>query len=104
MRSKKNTEKNKTLNIKSTAPWRLTAVKALDNYVLEVSFVDGTHGFVDMKARVNSPDAGVFSALKDTHLFSQVYLQFGAATWPGEIDLAPDTMHEAIKKTGRWTI
>lgn len=24
--------------------------------------------------------------------------------WPGEIDLAPDAMHDAIKQKGRWVL
>jgi len=29
-------------------------------------------------------------------------LQFGALTWPGDLDLAPDAMHEEISRTGRF--
>jgi hypothetical protein len=25
-------------------------------------------------------------------------------TWPGELDLAPDAMHEAIKQQGEWIL
>jgi len=25
-------------------------------------------------------------------------------TWPGELDLAPDAMHDMLKKHGKWTI
>jgi hypothetical protein len=28
----------------------------------------------------------------------------GAVTWPGEIDLAPDAMHDEIKKNGKWVL
>jgi hypothetical protein len=43
----------------------------------------------------------VFAALRDETVFRQVFLEYGAMTWPGEIDLAPDAMHEEIKKKRR---
>lgn len=69
-------------------------MQPLENYTLEVEFLDGTQGFVEMKQRILSPKAGVFIKLRDITLFNQVYLEHGAVTWPGEIDLAPDTMHD----------
>ena len=100
MREKSVTEENITPGIASTAPWRLTKVKALLNYALEVEFIDGTHGFVEMRDLIMSDRSGVFVALKDITLFNQVYLEYGAVTWPGEIDLAPDAMHCEIKRKG----
>ena len=91
-------------NIVNTAPWRLIKVIPLKNYRLEVDFVDGTHGLVDMSNLILSDKAGVFEVLKNTTLFNQVYLNFGAATWPGDLDLAPDVMHSAIKETGIWIV
>lgn len=48
MRTKPVTKENCTPGIVCTAPWRLTKVKAMPNYELEVEFIDGTHGFVEM--------------------------------------------------------
>ena len=87
-----------------TMPWRLIKVKPLAHYRLEVEFVDGTHGFVDMSRRMDSDKAGIFAVLKDTRLFNQVYLEYGVATWPGQIDLAPDAMHHEIKLHGKWVL
>jgi hypothetical protein len=28
----------------------------------------------------------------------------GVVTWPGELDLAPDAMHLAIKDGGEWVL
>jgi len=55
-----------------------------------------------MSALVRSPTAGVFVRLADPSLFAQVFVEHGAVTWPGEIDLAPDAMHAEIKKEGKW--
>ncbi len=104
MRTQSTTEKDFATEIVCTAPWRLMNVKALDNYRLEVNFVDGTHGFVEMPNRIMGNNAGVFATLKDKHIFNQVHLEYGVATWPGEIDLAPDTMHDEIKSNGTWIL
>jgi hypothetical protein len=104
MRTKSTTEKNIASAITCTAPWRLTQVKPLENYKLEVEFIDGVHGFVEMKGQIMSSKAGVFASLRDINAFNQVYLEHGAVTWPGEIDLAPDAMHDEIKRYGKWAL
>jgi len=104
MRATSNTEKNSTSGVICTAPWRLTKVKPLANYRLEVEFIDGTHGFVEMAHRVASDRAGVFAVLKDISFFNQARLEHGVVTWPGEIDLAPDAMHDEIKLHGKWVL
>jgi hypothetical protein len=86
-------------------PWRVREVAALADYRLSVSFMDGTSGIVDMSALVVSPTAGVFAQLKDQVLFAQVTIEHGAVVWPGELDLAPDAMHAAIRHDdGEWEI
>lgn len=104
MRTESVTEKNISPPIICTAPWRLTKVKPLQDYNLEVEFVDGTHGVVKMEQRIMNPKAGVFASLSDINLFNQVYLEYGAVTWPNEIDLAPDAMHDEIKRNGVWVL
>jgi hypothetical protein len=69
-----------------------------------VRFNDGTAGIVDMAAFVNSEEAGVSAPLRDESLFRQAKVVLGAVTWPGDLDLAPDAMHHAIKEHGKWVI
>jgi len=69
-----------------------------------VRFNDGTEGDVDMADLVHSSRAGVFAALRDEILFRQVRLEYGAVTWPGDLDLAPDAMYGAIKIYGEWVL
>jgi hypothetical protein len=85
-------------------PWRVRAVRALPDYRLAVTFLDGLTGVVDMSAMIASPEAGVFARLRDPGLFGQVHLKHGAVTWPGELDLAPDAMHAEIKEHGEWKL
>ncbi len=57
-----------------------------------------------MSGLVFSETAGVFAALRDETVFRRVFLEYGAVTWPGEIDLAPDAMYEEIQKSGTWVL
>jgi hypothetical protein len=98
------TEKNITPPIVCTAPWRVIKVEPLENFQIVVEFVDGVKGPVLMKERIFSPKAGIFSKLKNESLFKQVFVQYGVTTWPGEIDLAPDAMHDEIQKNGQWVL
>lgn len=86
------------------SPWRVAVVEALAGYRLKVRFLDGTEGIVDMSARVRSADAGVFARLSDPVRFGEVFVDYGVVTWPGEIDLAPDAMHQAIRENGQWVL
>jgi len=86
------------------AAWRVAAVSILPGFRLSVCFNDGTEGTVVMSELIHSPNAGVFKALRDEDLFSKVSLQYGAVTWPGELDLAPDAMYEDICRTGECVL
>jgi hypothetical protein len=82
----------------------VSSVQALPGYRLAVRFTDGTAGEVDLSRRVASQKSGVFNKLRDPSLFAQVYLDYGAVTWPGEIDLAPDAMYDEIRAHGRGVL
>ena len=41
---------------------------------------------------------GVFEPLRKPEFFQQLEVTEGFVTWPGEIDLAPDAMHAAIRQ------
>lgn len=102
--AKENTTLEVTASITPSTSWRLAAIEVQAGFCLNVQFNDGTEGHVDMAGLVNSPNAGVFAVLRDEAIFRQVYLQWGVATWPGEIDLAPDAMYEAIRQHGKWVL
>jgi len=93
-----------TPEFRSRMPWRVVEVAPLDGFRLSVRFVDGTEGRVDLSGLIRSARAGVFARLADSSLFAQVFVEHGAVTWPGELDLAPDAMYAEIKKTGEWVL
>ena len=90
--------------IQPRAPWRIADVETLPGFRLRVRFNDGTEGTVELAGFINSAAAGVFAALRDEKLFQQARIVLGAVTWPGNLDLAPDAMHRAIKEHGTWTL
>ena len=69
MRKQSVTKENIAPGIVCTAPWRLSKIKPLSNYELEVEFNDGAKGIVEMVKLIMSDKAGVFAALKDQDLF-----------------------------------
>ncbi|WP_108468482.1 DUF2442 domain-containing protein [Polynucleobacter difficilis] len=81
--------------------WDVSQVKVVGPLQLEVAFADGTRGRV-----VFEPThlTGVFTSLQNPKFFNQVRINGGAVSWPGDIDLAPDSMHAAIRKSGDWVL
>lgn len=81
--------------------WDVTDVKVVDDYVLHVRFKDGVEGKVRFEM---SWFRGVFSHLVDPYRFRDVGVVGGVVTWPGELDLAPDAMHDEIAARGEWVL
>jgi Protein of unknown function (DUF2442) len=73
---------------------QICSVRPLENYQLEVVFLDGTKGTVSLQDRLFGP---VFEPLRDPSLFQQVAVdEFGAVCWPNGADFAPDGLYEDI--------
>ena len=104
MSSETTTEAHQAFGIIPAAAWRLCALSVLPEWQLAVTFNDGSKGIVDVSVLVHGPDAGVFEALRDPAFFATAYLDCGAVTWPNGADLAPDTMHQEIRRCGVWRI
>jgi Protein of unknown function (DUF2442) len=71
---------------------------------LAVRFADGLSGVADCSAMIRGPNAGVFGRLEAMDALASVHVEHGAVTWDGGLDLAPDAMHEAIARDGRWVL
>jgi hypothetical protein len=81
--------------------WDVVDVKPVAPLALKVQFADGTVGRVQFES---SHLTGVFAVLKDPEVFQQAFVEGGAVTWPGDLDLAPDAMYQAIKSNGEWVL
>ena len=74
---------------------RVKAVKARDNYKLEIIFSSGEVGIYDCNPLLNF---GVFTELKDKIYFQQARAAYGTVVWPHEQDICPDTLYlDSIK-------
>ena|SRR3989344_3449092 len=102
MRNQATAEEDCASGVNPSAPWRVTGVEALSDYRLKVRFRDGLEGTADLSRLIAGGQAGVFAELRDPALFEQVRVECGVVTWPGELDLAPDAMYDAIRKQGVW--
>ena len=76
-------------------------VQPLAHLKLRVQFQDGLSGTVRIEPLHLH---GVFEPLKDPSVFFQAHCEQGFVSWPGEIDLAPDAMYEAIRASGEWVL
>lgn len=92
--------------IRHTVPWRVTSVTVLADARLELTFVDGTSGKLDMREFLssNKVEGTVFEPLRDPAVFAEAHVVMGAIHWPGGADLAPDTMYDAIRERGVWVV
>lgn len=80
---------------------RVSSVEPLHDFVVRLSFTDGTVRDVDLRPFIWGP---VFEPLRnDVGLFRQVIVdeELGTIVWPNEADLDPDVLYEtALHQTG----
>lgn len=67
----------------------------MPDLLLQVTFVDGTKGDVDLQNFLRSPKAKdtIFEPLRDPNAFAQVQVVMGVVQWTNGADLAPDAMY-----------
>jgi Protein of unknown function (DUF2442) len=65
------------------------SVKTRDDYTLELVFENGENRVFDMKPFL---DKKPFVKLLNIPLFSKASVQYGTVVWPGNIDIAPETL------------
>jgi len=73
--------------------WDIVEARAERGHCLFVRFKDGLTGHVRLR---ESEMHGALAPLGDAEFFKRVFVDHGAVTWPGDIDLAPDAMYARI--------
>jgi hypothetical protein len=68
---------------------KIVSAAPLDPYRIAVVFANGVRGIFNLEPYLNE---GVFTKLRDEKLFRAVHVAYGTLVWPGEIDIAPDTV------------
>jgi hypothetical protein len=76
---------------------RITKVKVLDGYRVELTFDDGVSGVADL---ADLAGKGVFAVWNDRRVFEHVRIgSSGELVWGKDIDLCPDALY--LKVTGK---
>lgn len=74
--------------------YRVTQVKALTNYRIQVKYSDGLNGEVDLSLLVGK---GVFKNWEDKKFFEKVHIgEGGDIRWNNTIDICPDSIYMKI--------
>lgn len=78
----------------------IVGVTVIGDHALRLLFEDGTVGDVEFD---DEEWRGVFAPLRDPELFAQVRVdpQAGTIVWPGELDMAPETLYAEARKRQR---
>lgn len=69
----------------------ITGVKVLAEYRLELEFENGERRVFDMASYM---DKKPFNRLKNSPVFKCAYVDYGTVVWPGNIDIAPETLYD----------
>ena len=66
-------------------------VKAKSDYTLELEFENGERRLFDMAPIMNKKP---FGRLKQSNTFLAARVDYGTVVWPGNIDIAPETLYD----------
>ena len=78
----------------------VTSVRARDDFHLELMFSDGERRLFDMTPYLAK---GVFTELQAPARFKQAYVGLGTVCWPGNLDIAPETLFDRSVEFGATT-
>jgi hypothetical protein len=79
---------------------RVTGVRYIQDYRLELTFADGVHATLDFRNRIVGR-GGVFAPLEDTYCFQRVKVdpEAGTLVWLNDVDLDPDVLYSEATGT-----
>ena len=75
-------------------PIEVCAVEACAGYILNLTFNTGERRQFDMRPFLHYP---VFRRLENPGFFALARVDYGTVTWPGDIDIAPETLYAGSK-------
>ena len=73
---------------------RITEVRHIEDYRLELTFTDGKKAELDFTGRIVGR-GGVFAPLEDAEFFKKVTVdpEIGTLVWPNGVDFCPDVLY-----------
>ena len=69
----------------------VVSVKASADYKLLLQFENGEKRIFDMSPYMKKKP---FAQLENSPLFTRAFIDYGTVVWPGDIDIAPETLYE----------
>ncbi|MFM2408560.1 MAG: hypothetical protein RL358_1302 [Pseudomonadota bacterium] len=69
----------------------VVSVQVQPNYHLQLEFENGERRMFDMSPYM---DKKPFNRLKNSPIFNCAHIDYGTVVWPGEIDIAPETLYD----------
>ena len=69
----------------------VVSVQVQPNYHLQLEFENGERRMFDMSPYM---DKKPFNRLKNSPIFNCAHVDYGTVVWPGEIDIAPETLYD----------
>lgn len=66
-------------------------VEPISEFKLFIEFENHEKRIFDVSPYLNM---GIFFKLKDIKIFNRVFIEGGTVMWPGEIDIAPETLYD----------
>ena len=70
---------------------RVLRVVATDDFYLEILFDNGQWRRFDARPYLQK---GVFRRLQDVGVFKQAFVAIDTVCWPGDLDIAPETLFD----------
>lgn len=70
-------------------PPKVTSVRALPEFRLLLGYDSGESRVFDVSPYL---DRGFFTRLRDPQLFALARVEYGTVTWPGDLDIASETL------------
>ena len=81
---------------------RVSSVKPLEDYLLEIEFDDGLRKVVDIRPFIGK---GISALLKDEAYFRQVFIEEGGGiAWPNGYDFCPNFLRDDVPAVDRVRI
>ena len=69
----------------------VVSVKPQKDFYLELEFKNGERRLFDMRPLLALKP---WNRIANLHLFEHVRVDYGTVVWPGEIDIAPETLYD----------
>lgn len=66
-------------------------VKTTQDFQLELDFINGEHRRFDMRPLLSMRP---WNRIATEQLFHRARISYGTVIWPGEIDIAPETLYD----------